>query len=40
LNEALNAPAAVAFRRTLDVRRDETCKRCVCTLSTAAWRDV
>jgi Fe-coproporphyrin III synthase len=40
LDEALNAPAAVAFRRTLDVRRDETCKRCVCTLSTAAWRDV
>ena len=40
LDEALNAPAAVAFRRRLDVRRDETCKRCVCTLSVAPWQDV
>jgi Fe-coproporphyrin III synthase len=40
LDEALNAPAAVAFRRRLDVRRDETCQRCVCSLSVAPWQDV
>ena len=40
LDQAINAPAAVAFRRALDVGRDETCKRCVCTLSVAPWRDV
>lgn len=40
LDQAINAPEAVAFRRRLDVRRDETCKRCVCTLSVAPWQDV
>jgi MoaA/NifB/PqqE/SkfB family radical SAM enzyme len=40
LDDAINAPSAVAFRRRLDVRRDETCQRCVCTLSVAAWHDV
>jgi Fe-coproporphyrin III synthase len=40
LDEAINAPAAVAFRRSLDVRRDETCQRCVCTLSVAPWQEV
>jgi MoaA/NifB/PqqE/SkfB family radical SAM enzyme len=29
----LNSAQAVAFRRNLDVRRDETCRRCVCRLS-------
>jgi MoaA/NifB/PqqE/SkfB family radical SAM enzyme len=31
----LNGPAAVAFRRGLDVTRDPTCARCVCTLHLA-----
>lgn len=30
---ALNSPGAIAFRRTLDVRSDATCRRCVCSLS-------
>jgi Fe-coproporphyrin III synthase len=33
LEEILNSPAAVAFRRDLDVTRDPICKACVCTLS-------
>jgi MoaA/NifB/PqqE/SkfB family radical SAM enzyme len=33
LQEIVNGPAAVAFRRALDVRTNETCRRCVCTLS-------
>ncbi len=32
LEEILNAPEAVAFRRGLDVERDPICRRCVCTL--------
>ena len=30
--ESLNAPAAIAFRKGLDVTRNETCRRCVCSL--------
>ena len=33
LGESLNSPGAVAFRRSLDVRRDATCRRCVCSLN-------
>jgi Fe-coproporphyrin III synthase len=40
LDEALNAPAAVTFRRGLDVRGDEICKRCVCTISVGSWSEV
>jgi MoaA/NifB/PqqE/SkfB family radical SAM enzyme len=29
----LNAPDAISFRRSLDVRSDPTCRRCVCTLN-------
>ena len=29
----LNSPAAVAWRRGLDVARDEICRRCVCSLA-------
>jgi MoaA/NifB/PqqE/SkfB family radical SAM enzyme len=29
----VNSPGAIQFRRGLDVRRDATCRRCVCTLS-------
>lgn len=32
LEAILNSPEAVAFRRNLDVRRNSTCQRCVCTL--------
>ena len=33
LEEILNSPEAVAFRRGLDVKADPICKTCVCTLS-------
>jgi MoaA/NifB/PqqE/SkfB family radical SAM enzyme len=33
LDEILNSPRAIAFRRQLDVKTDPTCKVCVCTLS-------
>jgi MoaA/NifB/PqqE/SkfB family radical SAM enzyme len=39
LNQALNTPSAIAFRRALDIDRDDTCQRCVCTLSLPLWRD-
>jgi len=32
LDEILNGPDAIAFRRRLDVRRDPICQKCVCTL--------
>jgi Fe-coproporphyrin III synthase len=32
LVELLNSPQAIAFRRNLDMNRDETCKKCVCSL--------
>jgi MoaA/NifB/PqqE/SkfB family radical SAM enzyme len=33
LQQALNAPQAIAFRRDLDVASNETCRRCVCSLN-------
>jgi Fe-coproporphyrin III synthase len=33
LDATLNSAQAIAFRRDLDVRQNETCRRCVCTLS-------
>ena len=33
LEEAMNSPQAIAFRQSLDVERDETCRRCVCSLN-------
>ncbi|MCY2990273.1 MAG: radical SAM protein [Planctomycetota bacterium] len=33
LAAVLNAPQAIAWRRALDVRRNEICRKCVCTLS-------
>jgi len=36
----LNAPQAVAWRRNLDLARDETCRRCVCTLHITPWQRV
>jgi MoaA/NifB/PqqE/SkfB family radical SAM enzyme len=32
LLEILNSPAAISFRKNLDVNRDATCKKCVCSL--------
>lgn len=32
LAEILNSPAAIAFRRGLDVARDPVCRKCVCSL--------
>jgi MoaA/NifB/PqqE/SkfB family radical SAM enzyme len=39
LLETVNAPTAVAFRTTLDVARNPTCQRCVCSLSLAPGAD-
>lgn len=33
LTAVLNSPQAIAFRRSLDVTRDDTCRRCVCSLN-------
>jgi len=33
LKNIINAPAAVAFRRNLDVNKNAICQRCVCTLN-------
>jgi MoaA/NifB/PqqE/SkfB family radical SAM enzyme len=33
LEHTLNSPQAIEFRRALDVRTNEICRRCVCTLS-------
>jgi MoaA/NifB/PqqE/SkfB family radical SAM enzyme len=37
LDRILNSDSAVAFRRSLDVRTDGTCRTCVCTLRLPAW---
>jgi len=39
LESVINSPAAIAFRRTLDVTRNETCRRCVCSLSLPLIRE-
>ena len=39
LDERINSPEAVAFRSTLNVETNDTCRRCVCTLSLGAWSD-
>lgn len=33
LNQVVNSPAALEFRRRLDVSKDAVCRRCVCSLS-------
>ena len=38
--ESLNAPTAVAFRRSLNVETNETCRRCVCTIALSPWTEV
>ena len=37
LDELLRSPAAVAFRRRLDVDRDPVCQRCTCRLRLPPW---
>jgi Fe-coproporphyrin III synthase len=32
LRDVLNSPKAIEFRRTLDISRNPTCRRCVCSL--------
>ncbi|MCA1585654.1 MAG: radical SAM protein [Acidobacteria bacterium] len=39
LDDALNSPEAIRFRRTLDVARNETCRRCVCSLALPFTRE-
>lgn len=39
LEAVLNSPAAVEFRRTLDVAHNATCSRCVCTLRLPLTRE-
>ena len=33
LDEVINSPQAIAFRQQLDMKRNDICRRCVCTLS-------
>ena len=40
LDEALNSPRAIAFRQSLGVERDETCRKCVCSLNLPLTRSV
>jgi len=40
LEEALNSQSAIAFRQSLGVERDETCRRCVCSLNLPLTRTV
>lgn len=40
LEATLNSEEAVWFRKHLDVRTDETCRRCVCTIARSPWSDV
>ncbi len=40
LDAILNHPAAIAFRRDLDVRTNPICRRCVCTLNLGAREPV
>jgi MoaA/NifB/PqqE/SkfB family radical SAM enzyme len=39
LDETLNSAAARAFRRELDVRTNDVCRRCVCSLSLPLWAE-
>ena len=40
LADAINSAAAIAFRQSLDVERNETCRRCVCSLNLPLTRTV
>jgi Fe-coproporphyrin III synthase len=40
LADAINSAAAIAFRQSLDVERNDTCRRCVCSLNLPLTRSV
>jgi Fe-coproporphyrin III synthase len=40
LDDAINSAAAIAFRQSLDVERNDTCRRCVCSLNLPLTRAV
>jgi MoaA/NifB/PqqE/SkfB family radical SAM enzyme len=40
LDDAINSASAIAFRKSLDVARNETCRRCVCSLNLPLTRTV
>lgn len=40
LEETLNSPEAILFRRSLDTRTNPICRRCVCSLRVTPWRSV
>jgi MoaA/NifB/PqqE/SkfB family radical SAM enzyme len=40
LDETLNSPAAIDFRKRLDVENNPTCQRCVCSLNVSTTRAV
>jgi MoaA/NifB/PqqE/SkfB family radical SAM enzyme len=40
LEQALNSPQSIAFRRSLDVAQNDTCRRCVCSLNLPLTRAV
>jgi Fe-coproporphyrin III synthase len=40
VQEAINAPGAIAFRRSLNVEQNEICQRCVCSLALPFWARV
>jgi MoaA/NifB/PqqE/SkfB family radical SAM enzyme len=40
VEEILNSPGAIAFRRGLDVASDPICRKCVCTLRLGRFEDV
>jgi MoaA/NifB/PqqE/SkfB family radical SAM enzyme len=40
LENLLNSPTALQFRKTLDMDKDPTCKKCVCYLNLPAWKTI
>ncbi|MBY0497668.1 MAG: SPASM domain-containing protein [Cyanobacteria bacterium] len=40
LDHAINSASAIAFRQSLDVERNDTCRRCVCSLNLPLTRTV
>jgi Fe-coproporphyrin III synthase len=39
LIDIVNSPQAIAFRRSLSIESNETCRRCVCSLALPMWRE-
>lgn len=36
--DVINSPEAIRFRKTLDMRQDPVCKKCVCSLKLGVWQ--